>query len=59
AGVDLEGAVIAPDEDSMREMYGSVLPANRVLTGKVKVPRSAHTFIAAVSQANLQAKASK
>ena len=59
AGVDLEGAVIAPDEDSMREVYGSVVPASQVLTGKVKVPASAHAFIAAVTQANMQAKASK
>ncbi|HEX6907329.1 MAG TPA: lipid-binding SYLF domain-containing protein [Terriglobales bacterium] len=59
AGVDLEGAVIEPDEDAMREVYGHVLPANQVLTGQVKVPASAQNFIAAVSQANMQAKASK
>lgn len=59
AGVDLEGAVIEPDEDAMREVYGHVLPANQVLTGQVKVPASAQNFIAAVSQANIQAKASK
>jgi lipid-binding SYLF domain-containing protein len=57
AGVDLEGAVIAPDEDSMREFYGHQIPAREVLMGKVKVPPSAHSFIAAVTQANLQAKA--
>jgi lipid-binding SYLF domain-containing protein len=43
----------------MREVYGHVVPANQVLTGEVKVPASAHNFIAAVSQANMQAKASK
>lgn len=59
AGVDLEGAVIAPDEDSMREVYGHEIPARDVLMGKVKVPKSAQTFIAAVTQANMQAKASK
>jgi lipid-binding SYLF domain-containing protein len=59
AGVDLGGAVIAPDEDAMREVYGHDLPAQDVLTGKVKVPQSAQTFIAAVTQANMQAKASK
>jgi len=59
AGVDLEGAVIEPDEDAMREIYGHVVPANQVLTGQVKVPAAAHNFIAAVSQANMQAKASK
>ena len=59
AGVDLEGAVIEPDEDAMREIYGHVVPANQVLTGEVKVPASARNFIAAVSQANMQAKASK
>jgi SH3 domain-containing YSC84-like protein 1 len=59
AGVDLEGAVIEPDEDAMREVYGRVIAANRVLTGEVKVPKSAETFIAAVTQANTQAKASK
>jgi lipid-binding SYLF domain-containing protein len=57
AGVSLEGAVISPDEDAMREVYGEVLPARQVLTGKVKVPSSARTFIAAVTQANMQAKA--
>ena len=59
AGVDLEGAVIEPDEDAMREVYGHEIPASDVLMGKVKVPRSAETFIAAVTQANTQAKASK
>ncbi len=59
AGVDLEGAVIAPDEDAMREVYGQDVPARQVLTGEVKVPASAHPFIAAVTQANMQAKASK
>ena len=57
--MDLEGAVIAPDEDAMREVYGQVIPANQVLTGKVKVPATAQPFIAAVTQANMQAKASK
>lgn len=59
AGVDLEGAVIEPDEDAMREVYGHMVPANDVLTGKVAVPTSAQNFIAAVTQANMQAKASK
>lgn len=59
AGVDLEGAVIEPDEDAMREVYGHVVPARQVLTGEVRVPASAHPFIAAVTQANMQAKASK
>ncbi|HSB74203.1 MAG TPA: YSC84-related protein, partial [Terriglobales bacterium] len=59
AGVDLEGAVLEPDEDAMREVYGRLIPANQVLTGEVKVPHSAEPFIAAVSQANMQAKASK
>lgn len=59
AGVDLEGAVIEPDEDAMREVYGHMVPANDVLTGKVAVPNSAQNFIAAVTQANMQAKASK
>jgi lipid-binding SYLF domain-containing protein len=59
AGVSLEGAVIEPDEDAMREIYGHMVPANEVLTGKVPVPSSAQTFIAAVTQANMQAKASK
>lgn len=59
AGVDLEGAVIEPDEDSMREVYGQAVPASQVLTGQVKVPKDAQTFIAAVTQANMQAKASK
>ncbi len=59
AGVDLEGAVIEPDEDAMREVYGHVVPARQVLTGEVKVPASAHPFIAAVTQANMQARASK
>ena len=59
AGVDLEGAVIEPDEDAMREVYGHVIPANQVLMGKTKVPKDAQAFIAAVTQANMQAKASK
>src|SRR5579872_3884256 len=55
AGVDLEGAVIEPDDDAMREVYHRVIPASQVLTGKVKVPPSARPFIAAVSQARTEA----
>jgi len=36
-----------------------MIPANEVLMGKVKVPKDAQPFIAAVTQANMQAKASK
>ena len=55
AGVDLEGAVIEPDDDAMREVYHQVLPASRVLTGRVRVPVSARPLIAAVSQARTEA----
>jgi len=55
AGIDLEGAVIEPDDDAMREVYHQVFPASRVLTGEVRVPPSARTFIAAVSQARVEA----
>ena len=34
-------------------------PYQSLLTGKVKVPATAQPFIAAVTQANMQAKASK
>jgi SH3 domain-containing YSC84-like protein 1 len=56
AGIDLGGSEIERDGDSTKAMYGKDLSNTAVLTGKARVPRAAHTFIAAVEHAKLQAK---
>jgi lipid-binding SYLF domain-containing protein len=56
AGLTLEGAVVEQDNDSTRAIYGRHLEFRNVLSGKVATPRSANTFIKAVSDAGQQAK---
>jgi len=56
AGIDLGGSEIERDGDSTKAMYGKDYSNTAVLTGKVSAPRAAHTFIAAVEHAKLEAK---
>jgi len=57
AGLTLNGARIAPDEDSTRAFYGHDISARRVLDGGVPTPPAATAFIAAVSNAKTVAVA--
>jgi SH3 domain-containing YSC84-like protein 1 len=56
AGATLEGASVRRDDDSTRAIYGSKANTEAVLTGRVRVPASAHTFLTAVGGAQAQAK---
>jgi lipid-binding SYLF domain-containing protein len=55
AGLTLEGAVIEPDEDSTRAIYGTDKPFRSILAGQVPAPDAAQPFLAAVRDASRQA----
>jgi len=57
AGLTLNGAVVKPDEDSMKAVYGADVTELSVLMGKVPPPAVAHTFLAAVRGAKTEASA--
>jgi SH3 domain-containing YSC84-like protein 1 len=59
AGLDLSGSVVEKDVDSTKALYAKDYSATALLTGKVPVPPSAHTFLAAVAHAKAEAVASK
>lgn len=44
AGLELQGAVISPDKDDIREVYGSDATARNILSGSVKTPASVKAF---------------
>jgi len=52
AGLTLEGARVAPDEDSMQAFYGRNVSAKAVLEGRIRSPRAAGAFLAAVNNAH-------
>ena len=56
AGVTVGGSYVQPDQDANRVYYGRVVTTESVLSGKVKAPRSAEGFLAAVRGAKVQAK---
>ena len=49
AGITLNGVSIRRDDDSTRAVYGRKVSTEAVLNGKIAVPSSAKTFLAAVS----------
>jgi len=51
AGLTLNGARIAPDEDSTRAFYGHIVSTRKILDGKIPTPPAAKTFVASVSHA--------
>lgn len=55
-GVSLDGAWVRPDNEAMLAVYGSNASVRDVLLGSVPPPPSAHTFLAAVRNAELRAK---
>ena len=55
AGLTLEGAVIQQDDDSTRAIYGKNMTFRNILSGKASTPKSADTFMKAVSDAGQQA----
>ena len=58
AGVALKGASIRHDEDSTRAIYGRNFSKQRIMSGRVAIPDSAHSFLEAVRDAKAQAIAS-
>jgi SH3 domain-containing YSC84-like protein 1 len=48
AGIDLNGSAITQDKDETRLLYGSFLPFQDILAGKVDAPGSSEPFLAAV-----------
>lgn len=59
AGIDLNGASIKQDKDSTAVLYGKVIPFEKVLSGKVPAPESAHNFLATVRKYAREAKEQK
>ncbi len=55
AGVTLDGAKIAPDDDSMAAIYGHKATIAAALTGKLKTPPEAQGFLAALREAKTEA----
>src|SRR5246500_1151985 len=55
AGLTLEGAVVRQDDDSTRAIYGKNMKFRNILLGKVSTPKSADSFMKAVSEAGPQA----
>ena len=56
AGVSLAGAYVRPDSEVMRVVYGGNVTPRKALTGKVPAPAIAHTFLAAVRDAEARAE---
>ncbi len=57
AGLDLSGAAIRRDDDSMKTVYGDEVGTRAVLAGNVPPPPSARPFLEAVSNAKEEAAA--
>jgi lipid-binding SYLF domain-containing protein len=55
AGLDLSGAAIRQDDDSMKAVYGPDVNQRAVLDGEVKPPAAAAPFLAAIRGAKEQA----
>jgi SH3 domain-containing YSC84-like protein 1 len=52
AGITLDGAVVEPDNDSTRAIYGHDRSFHSILSGKVAAPRSTLGFMQAVAATN-------
>lgn len=59
AGLELQGSVIRPDEDSTRAIYGRYVPPALTLMGKVEVPAVAQGFLRAVANAKAVSEAKR
>jgi lipid-binding SYLF domain-containing protein len=59
AGLELSGAAVREDEDSMKGLYGRDMNLNRVLEGQVTPPAGTQDFLASVRKHFRQAQASR
>jgi len=58
AGVDLSGAALTQDKDETRLLYGSFVPFEDILDGKVRPTASSAVFLSAVRRYSHQSKES-
>jgi lipid-binding SYLF domain-containing protein len=56
AGVSLDGAVVHPDQEATKIVYGKLLPPREILTGKVQPPETVRSFLAVVREVEEKAK---
>lgn len=56
AGISLTGAVVQKDDDSTVAIYGKKIPQRTILSGSVKTPAVASSFMAAVASSSRQAR---
>ena len=56
AGISLTGAVVQQDEDSTRDIYRKMIDQKSILSGSVKSPAVASSFMSAVRHSNRQAR---
>lgn len=56
AGISLDGAVVHPDQEATRVVYGKLLSPGEILTGKVQPPESVRPFLTAVREVEKKAK---
>ena len=57
AGLNLNGAVIQPDEDTTRAFYGKDVPFRLALSGELDAPRLSSAFLASVRESFHEARA--
>jgi lipid-binding SYLF domain-containing protein len=55
AGLTLSGAVIRPDKDSTKAIYGHAVSTRAILTGRITAPETSKPFLDAVRSAKVQA----
>jgi len=59
AGIDINGAEVKQDDKTTKDLYGSAVPFQQMLSGQVRTPASAREFIAEVHRDFVEARASK
>lgn len=50
AGISLKGAVVKPDNDGNRELYGREIPATSILDGAAPTPAEARPLVSSLSR---------
>jgi lipid-binding SYLF domain-containing protein len=58
AGIDLSGAVLTQDKDETRLLYGSFVPFQEILSGKVQATAVSESFLTTVRKYSIQSKES-
>src|SRR5580692_5719738 len=56
AGIDLNGAVVTQDKDETRILYGSFVPFEEILNGKIRPKETSEPFLSAVRRYSGQAR---